>query len=74
FKFIKPLSKVAFVEEYENPAEKKLEDTKAAEAKTDEPKAGTNAESSPEQTNEEGESEASVPTTSRKATTTASSK
>jgi peptidylprolyl isomerase len=76
FKFIKPLSKVAFVEEYENPAEKKLEDTKAAEAKTDEPKAGTNAESSPGQTNEEGESEASLPTptTSGKATTTASSK
>lgn len=75
FKFIKPLSKVAFVEEYENPAEKKPEDTKAAEAKTDESKAGTNVESSLEQTNEEGESEASVPTptTSRKATTTAGS-
>lgn len=76
FKFIKPLSRVAFVEEYENPAEKKPDDTKAVEAKTDEPKAGTNAESSPEQTNEEGESEASTPTptTRRKATSTARSK
>jgi peptidylprolyl isomerase len=82
FKFIKPLAKVDFIEEYENPAEKKEEVAKAAEPKPEETKEAVAIEgTSGEQTKkeeEETERETSVPTpattTRRKATTTARSK
>jgi peptidylprolyl isomerase len=77
FKFIKPLAKVDFIEEYENPAEKK-EETKAAESKTGETKVATTPESSQEQTKEETAREATpptpTPTARRKSTSSVRSK
>ena len=61
FKFIKPLAKVDFVEEYENPAVKK-EEAKTAEQKTEAPEPEKAAEPAPAEESKQAEAETSAPT------------
>ncbi len=61
FKFIKPLAKVDFVEEYENPAVKK-EEAKTAELKTEAPEPEKATEPAPAEESKQAEAETSAPT------------
>lgn len=61
FKFIKPLAKVDFVEEYENPAVKK-EEAKTAELKTEAPESEKATEPAPAEESKQAEAETSAPT------------
>lgn len=74
FKFVKPVDKVDFIEQYENPAEKK-EETKPTETKPEEPKKEPEVSSSPAEHAKEPQTKAEVSApTRRKKSSSARSK